>query len=74
MTDKITIAILRWEDGWRIVRGDRKVSAHDYKIDAEEAGLRLAKQAHAAGRDVELLVQDEQTSEVRPMSGWATVH
>lgn len=74
MSEKITIAVLRWEDGWRVVRGDRKVAAFDYKVDAEEAGLKLASQAHASGFDVELLVQEEQTSEVRPMAGWATVH
>lgn len=71
---KITIAVLRWEDGWRVVRAGRRAGSHAFKVDAEEAGLRLANQARASGRDVELLVQDEKTSEVRQMAGWEPAH
>lgn len=74
MSDKITISVLRWNDGWRLLKDSRKLAAYDYKVDAEEAAFDLARRAHRSGRDVELLVQDDKTSEISAVSGWATLH
>lgn len=72
--EKITIAVLRTQDGWRVMKDDRQVAEYDFRVDAEDAGLKLTRQIHLAGQDVELLVQQDGSYEVTPMAGWATVH
>lgn len=72
--EKITIAVLRVQGGWRVMKGDRKVGHYDYRIDAEEAGLELMQRLHRAGQDVELLVQQDGSHDVEPLMGWQTVH
>lgn len=72
--DKITIAVLRIQGGWRVMKGDRQVGQFDYRIDAEEAGFDLTQRLHRSGRDVELLVQQDGSHDVTPLVGWETVH
>jgi len=71
---KITVAVLRTEGGWRLMKDDRQVREYDFRVDAEDAGLKLTRQIHLAGQDVELLVQQDGSYDVTPMQGWATVH
>ncbi len=71
---KITIAVLRFQGGWRVMKDDRLVGQHDYRVDAEEAGLQLTRRLHREGQDVELLVQQDGSHDVQPLMGWQTVH
>ncbi|CAN5386317.1 hypothetical protein BH10PSE1_BH10PSE1_30120 [soil metagenome] len=71
---KITVAVLRTRGGWRLMKDDRQVREYDFRVDAEEAGLKLTRQIHLAGQDVELLVQTDESYDALPMGGWATVH
>jgi hypothetical protein len=72
--EKITIAVLRTKDGWRVMKDNRQVAEYDFRDDAENAGFRLTRQIHLSGQDVELLVQQAGSYDVNPMPGWATVH
>jgi len=72
--EKITIAVLRVQGGWRLLKNDRPLGEYDYRVDAEEAGFKLTRQLHQSGREVELLVQKDGSHDVTPMIGWATVH
>ena len=74
MSEKVTVAVLRHQDGWRVTRNDRLMKACDFRVDAEEAGLNLAAAAHRSGRDVELLVQEDKSYELRPMEGWRSLN
>jgi hypothetical protein len=53
----ITIAILRNQDGWRVISDGGAVGDYAYRVDAEEAALRFAKAAGGTGRPVEILLQ-----------------
>ncbi|WP_428061364.1 hypothetical protein [Brevundimonas sp.] len=72
--EKITVAVLRTQGGWRVMKDDRQIGEYDFRVDAEDAGLKLTRQIHLSGRDVELLVQTEGSHDVTPMRGWETVH
>ncbi|WGM47201.1 hypothetical protein KOAAANKH_02076 [Brevundimonas sp. NIBR10] len=72
--EKITVAVLRTEGGWRVMKDDRQIGEYDCRVDAEDAGLKLTRQIHLAGLEVELLVQENGSWEVTPLAGWATVH
>lgn len=72
--EKITIAVLRVQGAWRLLRNTRLLREYDFRVDAEEAGLNLTRQLHRSGRDVEFLVQEEGSHELAPMRGWETVH
>ena len=56
--DPLVLAVVRFPDGWRILAHDRRWGRFPYRVDAEEAALRLARKSLAAGRPVQLLVQD----------------
>ena len=71
--DRITIAVRRVQGGWRVLRNQRPVGEYDYRVDAEEAALSLARRLHLSGREVELLVQTEGSRHMTPMTGWETV-
>lgn len=71
---KITVAVLRIQGGWRLMKDDRQIGEYDFRVDAEDAGLNLTRQIHLSGRDVELLVQQDGSVEVTPMRGWETLH
>ena len=50
-------AVIRFVDGWRILAGARRWGRFSYRVDAEEAALRLAADARAGGRNAQVLVQ-----------------
>jgi hypothetical protein len=50
--------VLRHHDGWRVFGPTGGWRRFDYKVDAEEAALRLAAQARRPALDVEVLVQN----------------
>ena len=50
-------AVIRFVDGWRILAGARRWGRFSYRVDAEEAALRLAADARTGGRDARVLVQ-----------------
>jgi hypothetical protein len=54
----LCLAVLRFPDGWRILAAHGRWGRFDYRVDAEEAALRLARQARAEGREVSIWVQD----------------
>jgi hypothetical protein len=62
----LTLAVLRHGEGWRVFGPNGGWRKFKYKVDAEEAALRLARSA-AAGADVHILVQ-EPWGELRPMA------
>jgi len=52
------ITVFYCPDGWwRIHAGGRRWGRFHYRVDAEEAALRLAAKARAGGRTAEVLVQ-----------------
>lgn len=58
--DNGPIAVLRFADGWRILAGRHRWGRYEYRVDAEEAALRLARQSRLRGRPLEVLAQDAQ--------------
>ncbi|MDP3406318.1 MAG: hypothetical protein Q8S03_16630 [Brevundimonas sp.] len=72
--DKVTIVVRRVQGGWRVLKNKRPAGEYDYRVDAEEAGLRLTRRLHLSGQDVELLVQAEGSQEMTPMTGWEILH
>ena len=72
--EKITISVLRIQGSWRVLKNARPVGDYDYRVDAEEAGLALTRDIHLSGREVELLVQQDGSHDIEPMTGWRTVH
>ncbi len=53
-----TLAVLRQPGGWRVFGPNGGWRLFRYKVDAEEAAIRLAEQARSQGGDVRVLVQD----------------
>jgi hypothetical protein len=53
-----SIAVVYFADGWRIVAGDRRWGRFQFRVDAEEAALRLAGQSRLAGKELKIIVQD----------------
>lgn len=58
--------IVRVRDLWVITSDGRRWGSFDYRVDAEEAALRLARQARDEGASVEVLAQ-EQWGEIRAL-------
>lgn len=54
----VQIAIVRFEDGWQIVAGDGSWGRFGYRVDAEEAALRIAERIRGEGHEVAILAQD----------------
>ena len=54
----VQIAIVRFRDGWQIVAGEGRWGQFIYRVDAEEAALRLAERIRGEGDKVEILAQD----------------
>jgi len=54
----LRLVVVRYSDGWRILGEKERWGRYAYRVDAEEAALRLAHKAKQAGRDVEIWVQD----------------
>jgi hypothetical protein len=59
------IAVVYFSEGWRIVAGRHRWGCYAYRVDAEEAALRLVEKARAHGASIEVLVQDNR-GELRP--------
>jgi hypothetical protein len=57
-SDPLRLMIVHFPDGWRLLAGQARWGRFDYRVDAEEAAIRLARQARNAGRDVSIWVQD----------------
>lgn len=51
-------AVLRFEDEWKVVSAERRMGHFASQALAMHAGARLAREAIAAGHEVELLLQD----------------
>lgn len=56
-TGKVELAIVHFADGWRIFAGRQDRGRFAYRVDAEEAALRLSEKARREGQDVNILVQ-----------------
>ncbi|HEX7887006.1 MAG TPA: hypothetical protein VF474_13605 [Phenylobacterium sp.] len=50
------IAVVYFADGWRIIAGNHRWGRYAFRVDAEEAALRVAAQAAARGQAVKILV------------------
>ncbi len=57
-SNRVSLAVVRYPDGWRILARDRRWGRFEYRVDAEEAALRLAEKLTAAGQEVEVVSQD----------------
>ena len=55
--DVTAIAVIYFADGWRIVAGRHRWGHYRYRVDAEEAALRLAGRAQRHGRVLKVFVQ-----------------
>lgn len=53
----LELAVLRFADGWRILAEHGRWGRFAYRVDAEEAAIRLAHKARAQGREVHIWVQ-----------------
>ena len=51
------ITIVHFPDGWRMLAEGRRWGRFNYRVDAEEAALRLAQKLRAEGRDARVTVQ-----------------
>ncbi len=54
----LCLAVIRFPDGWRILAAHGRWGRFAYRVDAEEAAIRIARKARAQGREVEIWVQD----------------
>ena len=52
-------SVVRQASGWTLIAPNRSRRAFPFKVDAEEAALRLAKAAAARGEVVAVLVQGD---------------
>ena len=57
-SEPLCLAVVRFPDGWRILAKHGRWGRFAYRVDAEEAAIRLARKARAEGREVQVCVQD----------------
>lgn len=50
----LSLVIVRFLDGWRILGPQGRWGRFAYRVDAEEAALRLARKARQEGREVRI--------------------
>jgi hypothetical protein len=62
-----SFGVVRFRDGWTLISAGRKWGRFAFKVDAEEAALRLAHQARARGAPVQIMVQGS-WGEMTPMN------
>jgi hypothetical protein len=62
----LTLAVLRHGGDWKVFGPSGAWRGFDYRVDAEEAALRLATQVTGAASEVEVLVQ-EPYGRLRPL-------
>lgn len=61
-------AVVKFSDGWRVLaQGKRLARLYNYRVDAEEAALKLAVAAQQAGAHPAVLVQ-EPSGELRRLT------
>lgn len=63
----LEFAVVRTGSHWSVLTNDGQRGAFDYRIDAEEAALRLAARAEARGFQTKVLVQAA-NGELRPIA------
>jgi DNA-binding GntR family transcriptional regulator len=51
------LVVTRFADGWRVVGAHDCEKLYQFRVDAEEAALRLAAQAELRGDQVQVLIQ-----------------
>lgn len=56
--EPISLVIVHFPEGWRILERKERWGRFEYRVDAEEAALRLATKLRAEGRAVDIWVQD----------------
>lgn len=54
----VRLIVVRYPDGWRILGEKGRWGRYAYRVDAEEAALRLARKIRADGHEVRIWVQD----------------
>lgn len=54
----LRLVVVRHADGWLILGEKGRLGRYAYRVDAEEAALRLARKARAQGREARIWVQD----------------
>lgn len=62
-----TLSVIRWTDVWTIVAQGKRLGRFAYRVDAEEAVLRLAARSVDEGQTVEVLIQNA-WGEMRPLN------
>ncbi len=68
MSDIATdLTILRVGSGWNLISDGRTLGRFAYRVDAEEAGLRLIEKGRQAHQVVRLQIQDER-GRLRPFA------
>lgn len=51
------LVVIRFADGWRVIGGHGREKLYKFRVDAEDAALRLAAQAERGGGLVQVLIQ-----------------
>jgi hypothetical protein len=64
-----TLSVVRIGHVWRIVTQGRLTGQFQFRVDAEEAALRLARSARERGEIAEVIVQ-ERWGEMSPLVGF----
>lgn len=54
----LSLVVVRFRDGWRILAPNGRWGRFAYRVDAEEAAIRLARKAREEGRPARIWVQD----------------
>ncbi len=62
---RLNYAVVRFEDGWKVVSGQRRIGHYATSDLALSAGARLALEARDAGHEVEFLVQQPDAELIR---------
>lgn len=57
-SEPLRLVVVHFPDGWRILGPHGRWGRFAYRVDAEEAAIRLAREARAEGREVGVWVQD----------------
>ena len=67
MSDRKSVfAVVRTGAFWRVMAPGETHRTYDFKVDAEEAALKLANKARDEGANIEILHQDK-FGELRPL-------
>ena len=73
MRDAIqTLVVIRFADGWRVIGADCSEKLHQFRVDAEEAALRLAAEGARLGVQIAVLIQGAD-GRLRALPGWQPI-